>query len=194
MAIRIATIHMESASPYSACRPLPEDEAKRLKTETPDEHENRTWRKRLNVDAEGNGVIPVMAFVHALRRAAKTYGGKGPGGKMTTWTKHYLSGLLPGEIEGVQLGVTRDSVVGTRLFVPSDGQAGSGKRVWKTFPIVRQWSGSVEIVVVDDLISAEHFAEMFDLAMKFVGVGRWRPENGGVNGRAKVVKVAWRKA
>lgn len=185
--MRIATITLEGMSPYSASRVL--EDREKAAGESHDDHERRTWNQRLNVDSAGQGIIPPMAFAKAIQEAAKRYAGKIVGKGNTTWTKYFEAGIMV--LDPLVLPVTRETVKGEWLFVPSDGIPGSGKRVMKCFPVVHQWGGDVTVHVVDDEITPQIFEKVAGLAFSLVGVGRFRPEKRGVYGRAAVKEIKW---
>jgi hypothetical protein len=186
--MRTAIVTIRSRAPYSSSKAI---ESERGDKETPDAFEERTWRERLHVDANGCAFIPGIAFKKALDIAAKRFPTKVKGRGNATYAKFFEAGCMV--LENVSLpGVTRASVKGERLFVPSDGKAGGGKRVWRTFPIVHDWSGKVAFTVLDDTITEDVFEKTIPQALAFVGIGRWRPERGGMYGRADVEKVEWK--
>jgi hypothetical protein len=185
--MRTAVITIKGVSPYSASKVL--DDAKPGRGESHEDHEERTWRQRLNIDSAGVGIVPPMAFAKAIQKAAKDYCGKVKGEGNTTWTKYFEQGILV--TDPLPLPVTRENVQCERLFVPSDGVRGSGKRVWKCFPIVHQWGGSVTVYVLSDKITPTVFEAAADVAFKLVGIGRFRPEHGGFYGRGTVESIAW---
>ena len=185
--MRTASVTVESASPYTAGRVFTSEKAAK---ESHDDFEKRVWAERLNVDDKGNGVIPGHAFMLSLCSAAKRYGGKIKGEGNSTWSKFFDSGILV--LEPLLLGVTRTTVECHRQHVPSDGMPGGTKRVWRNFPIVHKWGGVIDYHVLDDKITEEKFEELIKQAFTFIGVGTWRPEKRGLNGRAHVKAVAWK--
>ena len=78
-----------------------------------------------------------------------------------------------------------------RIHANADGIRGSGKRVWRNFPRVDSWSATVPIVVAANEITKDVFERHLEQAGKFVGIGRFRPQNGGFYGRFEVQKVVW---
>jgi len=78
-----------------------------------------------------------------------------------------------------------------KLFVPSDGLAGSGKRVTKCFPRIPEWEASGEFIILDNIIDEEVFRMMLKHAGTFIGLGRWAPRNAGLYGRFAVKNVTW---
>ena len=69
-----------------------------------------------------------------------------------------------------------------------DGKKGGGTRVWKTFPVIQEWETEVEIMLLDPLLSdkPEKVREYLEHAGKFIGIGFFRPRNGGYFGRFTV--------
>ena len=190
--LKTAVVSISGLSPYSASRVIDPLDVPKLPGELPNDYEERTWRNRMHVDADGEGLVPAMAFKMALDEAVKRFAGKIKGQGNTMWTKYFTAGVMVSQHLG--LGVTREDVSAERVFVPSDGIKGSGKRVWKKFPIVHKWGGAIEYLVLDPKITKEVFEESVQAAFSFIGIGRWRPEKGGLNGRAAVKSIKWRTA
>lgn len=177
---------IESASQYSQSKPI---DTPRGERETHKDHEERIWRERIHADAEGNVFIPPMAFKNALSEAAKFLSLQIPGKGKATYTKHFEAGVLA--MEAVPLGIKRDEVPGEWLFVPSEGVRGGGKRVWKCFPLINQWKGTVRFMILDDTITDAVFEKHLKEAGNFIGIGRFRPRNNGYYGRFRVVSTKW---
>jgi len=130
-----------------------------------------------------------MAFKNCVSEVAKYLSVQIKGKGKSTYTKHFEAGLLV--MDPLVLPIKRDDVEGEWLFVPSDGKRGSGKRVDRCFPLIREWSGDVTFYVLDDIITPEVFEEHLRQAGNFIGIGRFRPRNNGYYGRFKVKKVVW---
>ena len=184
-----AICKLKSVSPYSQSAPFGE---KKTKNETHEEFEKRTWRQRGHFNDEGNMFIPPMAFKNCLSEAAKYKSIQIPGKGKSTYTKHFEAGVLV--VEPLILDVTKDTVESHSVFVPSDGRRGGTTRVWKTFPLVPRWEGTVEFLVLDELINEEVFANHLEDAGSFIGLGRFRPRNNGYFGRFAVENVRWIKS
>jgi len=182
----LAECSLESLSPISFSRPY---EMEKLAKESAAAYEERTWRERLHYDERGIVFIPPMAFKLALSQTAKYLGMQIKGKGKSTYTKHFQSGVLV--LEGLSLGIHKDQVLSERLFVPSDGIAGSAKRVYKTFGIIHEWKGKVVFTILDRTITEDVFEEHLREMGRFIGLGRWRPANGGLKGRFKVVGIKW---
>lgn len=182
-----ATVRFTSVSPYSQSAPIATVKDRK---ETHDDFENRTWRERLHVTKDGKVFMPAQGFKLALVEAAKYSSEKIPGKGNSTYTKHITSGVMC--VDPLVLDIDAKSVEGERLFVPPDGVSGSGKRVWKTFPLIPSWSGDVEFIIVDELVTKEVFMRFMEDAGKFIGLGRWRPSNKGSNGRFRCELVSWK--
>lgn len=185
---KIVEVTMESISPYSSSRM---HDTPKLDKERMDEYEARTWRDKLTTDDGGHVVIPAMAFKQALDRCAKVLGIQVPGKGKATFTKHFLSGCIC-EAD-VPLGIHKDDVGSVTINAHADGVRGSGKRVKRTFPQISRWKSSARFVILDDAITKDVFERVMRESGQFVGVGRFRPENGGLNGRYKVTGFKWQE-
>ena len=156
--------------------------------ENPDVFEERTWRERMHVDERGELFIPPNALKNMLSSVARYLAESVPGKGKATYTKNFEAGLLV--VEPLKLGIKADStaVIKERLFVPSDGKKGGGKRVYKSFPTVLKWETKAEILVFDPLLIAkpEKIEEYLRHAGKFIGFLRFRPRQGGYYGRFNV--------
>lgn len=183
---RIATVSMESISPYSMSRAHQVD---KLSKETADAYEERTWIEKGHYTADGNVFIPPMAFKFSLAKAARNLSLQIPGRGKTTYTKFFENGTQV--VEGPILEATRDTIRKQRVHANSDGKRGSGKRVWRYFPTVDQWTAKVEYHVLADEITQDVFQQVLEHSGLFVGVGQFRPENGGINGRFSITDIKW---
>lgn len=162
--------------------------------ESHDAFENRTWRERLHVDKSGEVFIPPMALKNCLSEVAKYLSESVPGKGKSTYTKHFEAGISV--IQPLMLGVKASDVDGERMFVPASGRRGDGKRVWKTFPYLPEWTADAEIIVIDPVLADKpsKVEEYLRHAGQFIGMGRFRPRNNGYYGRFKVEKFASAKA
>ena len=183
--MKIATAHLESRSPYSQSAPIQSER----KEETSADFEERSWRERIHSMPDGHVFIPPMAFKNCLSEAAKFLSLQIPGKGKATYTKHFEAGVLV--LDPLVLPVKRDDVVAEKLFLPSDGIRGGGKRVWKRYPLIKEWKGTVDFTVLDENITEDVFLSVLRQAGNFIGIGRWRPRNNGMYGRFAVMKVIW---
>lgn len=181
-----AICKLKSISPYSQSRHY---DAPKLQRELPKDYEARTWRERLHTNKDGNVFIPPMAFKNCVSEIAKYLGLQIPGKGKSTYTKHFEAGVLV--VEGLTLPVKKEQVQGQWLFVPSDGKRGGAKRVDKCFPVIPEWQGEVEFVILDEIITQDVFTKHLEEAGKFIGIGYFRPRNNGYWGRFSVEDVKW---
>lgn len=190
--MRIATVSLESESPYSQSRSYAH-EVPRLNRETPDAYEERTWRHKCHVlksgDGPGNVFIPPMSLKMSLDRAAQMLGRQIPGKGKATYTKFFLSGCLV--MEPVVLPYSPDELPCDRIYANSDGVRGSGKRVWRLFPRIDKWKANVKYHVLADEIIEDVFVEHLIQAGSFVGIGRFRPQSAGYYGRYTATAIKW---
>lgn len=184
--MKTATVQLHSISPYSQSKAFT---TARKDKEAPDEFEKRAWRDRIHTDDKGEVFIPPMALKGCLADAAAFLGQKIPGKRNATWTKHFLAGVLV--MEGVPLGIKRDDVEGEWLYLNADGKKNSGTRVMRCMPVIREWSGEATFYVLDETITQDAFEYHLREAGNFIGIGRFRPRNGGFYGRFAVDKISW---
>lgn len=157
------------------------------------DHEKRTWREKFYYNNDGNVIIPAMAFKATLKEIASYLSIKIKGHGQKTYSAKFKAGILVNENPIVYLNgkpIHRDNVQCEVLFLPSDGKAGSGKRVEKTFPIIEEgWVCTPEIYIMDEIITEDILTQHFEEAGKFTGLGRFRPGVGGIYGRFSVKKI-----
>lgn len=180
------TVQLESMSPYSASRM---HEEPKLERESHADYDERTWREKSNYDADGMVVIPAMAFKQALDDVAKMFSTPIPGKGKSTYTKHFKSGVFC--LDDVNIGVHKDDMAKQVINANADGVRGSGKRVRRIFPQTKAWSGTAEFMIADDTITKEIFEKHIHDAGQFIGVGRFRRQNGGTHGVFKPVAFDW---
>src|SRR5579885_611426 len=148
--MKIATCSLESISPYSQSIRLPEKPPKM----TWDDFEKQNWRLRIHRNAEGQAVIPPMAFKRALDTAASMLRMKVVGKKGSEYKKYFLSGVIVPE--PLVLPIKVDDVAHEVLDLAPDGKRG-GRGVFRWMPLFPSWSGVVQYFVVNDEIPKEVF-------------------------------------
>ncbi len=193
--MKTATASLKSVSPYSQSRYY---EVEHKKGESHRDYETRTWRERMHVNEAGFVFLPPMCFKNSMSEAAKYLGIKIPGKGKSTFTKHVEAGLLV--VDALVLPIKKEDVPGEWLFVPSDGKRGGGSRVVKCFPVIREWEGDVNFLILDETllqtIDPPGLPEMtaFEYHLReagnFIGLGRFRPRNNGFYGRFQVKSVS----
>jgi len=185
--MRSVKVTAESYTPYSQSR---QHETPKLKGETNDAHELRTWREKCNYDSKTEEVfIPAMAFKQCLDSAAKKSGMQIPGKGKSTYSKYFTADCICDA--DVPLGIKKDEVESVRISANVDGVRGSGKRVFKTFPVIPKWKADAYFTIMDDTITKEVFEEIFTIAGRSIAIGRFRAEKGGLNGKFRALKFEW---
>lgn len=187
MDVTIASVSLESISPYSQSRKHYEP---KNSGELEEAYDKRTWRAKQLVK---NGIVHIdaSAIHQSLASAAKYSKKQIPGQGKATWTAKFQAGITL--FEDINLGIDAEAVDFIDIFANADGVRGSGKRVNRRFPIVPEWKAEFVIHILDPIITKQVFTEMMEIAGMFVGIGRFRPEKGGRNGRFKLVKLRWEK-
>lgn len=183
----IATCSIRGVSPYSQSK---QHDEPWLEGESHDAYDARTWRSKMTLSLDGKTVvIPAHGVHQALIAAAKYSKRKIVGQGNATWTAKFASGLMVPE--NPALNIDPKTVQCLPISVNADGVRGSGKRVIRRFPMMNEWATTFEVWVLDPIITQVIFQEMLDVASMFIGLGRFRAEKGGSNGRFEIVKVAW---
>jgi hypothetical protein len=163
--------------------------------ETHEEYEKRTWRDRAHTVNTGPNkdhiYIPPMAFKQSVDSAAKYASIQVPGKGKATYTKHFTSGVLV--MDPLVLPVKKEDVDHYAGPMSSTGEKGKsgGKVVIRIYPQINEWSGDVTFHILDDVITPDVFKRVLELAGRNIGIGRFRPQNGGFNGRFTVDSVKW---
>lgn len=193
--MKTATCILESASPYSQSRLFTKNEVPALEKESASDYDSRNWRYHQHYDTNGNVYIPPMALKNCLMEVAQYLGEKIPGKGNATWTRHFTAGILCSEptIITDRKGnpFHRDSTESETFMCHADGKRNSGTRVPRTFPVIREWTGRAVFYILDETITKDIFYRYLEEAGKFIGIGRFRPRNGGFYGRFAVMNVKW---
>lgn len=190
MQTTIATVTISGITPLSQSRQ--HDEPK-LEGERPDDYDKRTWRAKLNT-AIHNGkptvVIPAHGLHQAIAAAARYSKRTIPTQGKATWTAKFTAGITL--MADPVLNIDPETVDSVTISANADGVRGSGKRVPRKFPVIPAWTTKFEVIILDPIITEEIFHEMLEMAGMFIGIGRFRPEKGGTNGRFRVDTLDWK--
>ena len=181
-----AVASLQSISVYQQGRPIGE---KRDANETHEDFEKRMWRERAHADEKGMMFIPPMQFKKTLENAASFISMGIPGQGKSKYTKHFKAGVMV--VDGLELPVKKEDVPGTWCFVPGDGRRGGTSRVMKCFPTIHEWAGDVTFHILDGVINESVFRTHLEQAGSFIGIGVFRPMNGGYHGRFVVNDLKW---
>lgn len=188
-----AIVTLRSASAYSQSKAY---DAPKKPKETAKDYEERTWQERMHVH-DGQVYIPPMGFKNCLSEAAKFLSEQIPGKGKSTYTKHFEAGVLcltPGMLENFKgEPIEASKVQGEWVFVPSDGVRGSGKRVWKCFPMIYEWQTTIQFKIHDDTVTQSVFDRTMQQAGVLIGLGRWRVRNNGLYGMFTVESINWKE-
>jgi hypothetical protein len=179
-----ASIVIEGVSPLSQSR---QHQTEKLDQESSDAFEKRTWREKCNYDENGMVFVPAMAFKQAMDTAAKRLAIPDPDNKRASLTKYFVSDVI---CEGnLGIGISKDDMPSITISANVDGVRGSGKRVPRTFPQTQKWGGKTSFLIMDEKIKPETFERALRTASQSIGVGQFRPEKGGLNGRFNVTSI-----
>lgn len=191
--MRRALVHIEGipGCPYSQSA---QHEAEMLERESHNDYEKRTWQKKCTLTPEGQIAIPAMAIKQCLDSTSFKLGEKVPGRGTAKFKGFFLSGMLVEDdipiFSGKKPLVVKDAVPKT-ISCNVDGVRGSGKRVPRTFPHFFNWNAVASILITDNIITEAVFERHAHASGLIVGIGRFRAEKGGTNGRFRIAKIEW---
>lgn len=175
-----------SVAPYSQSRKYEREYPKNDK-ELHDDYESRTWMHRLHVLPNGQVFIPPTQFKESLVECAQYIGVQIPGKGKATYTKHFRAGILISE--GLILPIKAADIEGEWLSMDAQPGSGRGGRVWRCMPKIPEWQGDLSIHVLDETITQEVLRYHLEQAGAFIGIGRFRPINGGYYGRFRLKEL-----
>jgi hypothetical protein len=161
----------------------------KLPKEGADDYERRTWREKAHIGDDDTARVSPLALKNCVAEAAKYLSIQIPGKGKSTYSKHFLAGVIV--TDWPPLGVKKEDMDCQWRHVDSGGQKGGNKRVLRCYPIFHKWRITVPFIVLDDVITEEVFEQHLAEAGRFIGIGSFRPRNGGIDGRFKVEKVVW---
>ena len=191
--MKLAKCVLKGESPYSQSRYYSHSVPKKAK-ELPADYEERTWRERCHYDKKSGEIfIPVKQLTAAIQEAAKYLSLQIPGKGKSTYTKHFKAGIgiwdtTPEGNNGYLIGALKDEVESENCFVSPQGQ---NRRVMKTFPVIQNWQITIKVLILDDIITSDIFEQVLRTAGTLIGIGRYRPINGGLYGRFSVKSIEW---
>jgi hypothetical protein len=195
MQFSVAHLTIKGIAPYSASH---QHDLPMLEGESHDAYDKRTWRSKLNTETRDGklvAVLPAHGIMQCFTAGAKYSKKQIPGQGKATWTAKFASGITV-PANPVLLGadgkpVDPETVDGVVISANTDGVRGSGKRVPRKFPIIPAWSAEIEVWILDPIVIERVFRDIVGLAGMFTGIGRFRPEKGGINGRFVIAGLAW---
>jgi hypothetical protein len=135
----------------------------------------------------------MMAFKQCIDTASYKLGMKVPGRRGAMFKSFFASGFICDHDVPISNGraLSKDDAGMVTVSSNPSGQRGGGKRVPRRFPVFDKWHGVAEFTVIDDIVTREVFEHHVKAAGVVVGIGRFRPENGGMNGRFRAVRFEW---
>ena len=187
--MRICTVTLKSATPYSQSKMIDPEVFPRKEKETIGDFDKHMWREKATFDQHNNVCIPAMALKMAVDEAIKRLNIGIPGRGKSTYTKFFTAGQIC-EAD-VSLSIPKDDLEYIDIWANADGVRGSGKRVQRRFPIVKEWAGQARFAILDEVIPNNVFEKAITEAGRLVGIGRFRPEKGGFLGRFLVTGFEW---
>jgi len=161
--------------------------------ESHDDYDARTWREKCTTNADGIVCVPAMAFKQCLDTTAYKLGMKVEGRRGATYKGFFASGFFCDGDVPIANGkpLRKEDAAMVTINAHADGKRGSGTRVLRRFPSFAKYHGRAAFIIIDDIITPVVFEQHVRSGGMIVGIGRFRPENGGTNGRFRPTKFAW---
>jgi hypothetical protein len=192
--MRRVKVHFENipGSPYSQSR---KHETPKLDREGADDYDIRTWLEKCNVNEEGHVIVPLGALKIGIDEAAHKLGKKVEGRRGATFRQFFTSGVICSDnaviFNGSNEPLTKSDARMTVISCNPEGKRNGSKRVPRRFPCFDKYHSVALYTIVDDIVTKDVFEEHFRAMGIIVGIGRWRPGNGGNNGRFRPVRFEW---
>lgn len=183
-----AVVTIKGTAPLSQSK---QHDAEWLDGESNDDYDKRTWREKCNTGPDGIVYVPAMAFKQAMDTSAKRLALPDPDNKRANLTKYFVSDVVCEN--NLSIGVKKDDMPSVRISANVDGVRGSGKRVPRTLPQIQEWAGKTSFLIMEEKIKPEIFEKVLKAAGQSIGVGQFRPEKGGLNGRFDVTNIKFQK-
>ena len=187
--MKVCLVTIKSATPYSQSKAFDIDLFPKKEKEDAAGYDKRMWREKATYDDKGIVSIPAMALKMSVDEAVKRLNIGIPGRGKSTYTKFFTAGQIC-EAD-VPLGIHKDDLDFIDIWANADGVRGSGKRVRRRFPIIKEYEATARFAILDDIIPPDVFEKAVTEAGRLVGIGRFRPEKGGFLGRFHVTGIAW---
>lgn len=187
----IATVTLVGIAPYTQSR---QHDEKKIEGENAGDYDIRTWRSKMTTEVRDGAstiVMPAHGVQQCIAAAAKYSKRQIPGQGKATWTAKFTAGIMLVENPSINIDPATITVP-LVISANADGVRGSGKRVPRRFPqVAAGWQTTFDIYILDPIIVEPIFREMVELAGMFIGLGQFRPQNGGTNGRFKLAELVW---
>jgi len=187
------SVEIVGTSPYSPSKALLHDKPE--SNEGHQAHNERVWKERCHSNSKGEVVVPIFGLKAMLDSAAKYLGMKVEGEGKRTYSKIIQSGIIFHgsnpvlKVNGkpVKLNDMTIQEYGEWVYCHSDGKReGKAGRVSRLFPKFETWSCKFEIEAIDPRVTEAILAKHLVAAGRYNGIGRFRPQNGGIFGRFDV--------
>ena len=179
---------IKGVAPYSQSKML---DATRSTNESWEDYETRTWRDKAHVAEDAESVLIAGHAIHQMLVVGAQKGRLRPKA-----AKSAREGLANRLITGIA--IQGDAATDMKLFkaqcVPinahANGKRGSGTRVVRKFPQwPNPWTASFDVLLLDESLTVDDVKAALVSGGMVCGLGRFRPENMGMNGRFVVTST-----
>lgn len=187
----VVHFQIKGIAAYSQSKML---DLKRNKGESYDQFEDRVWRLKAHVGPVQNGKTPVVIPAHGIHQMLVN--GAQKGRLQPIAAKSAREGLANRLVTGIALqgdaetNLTLEEARCVSINAHSTGKRGSGTRVVRKFPEWGPgWIARFGVLLVDESLTEEDLLAAAESGGLVSGLGRFRPENMGHNGRFIVIKA-----
>lgn len=182
------SLTIEGIAAYSQSKKL--DVAKD-QDESHDDFENRIWRQKAHVGPDGDSIVIPGHAVHQMLVVGAQKGRLKPKAAKSAregLANRLVTGIAIQGDADTDMKLSKASVVGINAHV--NGKRGSGSRVVRKFPEwPTGWHAHFDVLVLDDSLTAEDIEAAAKWGGLVCGLGRFRPQNMGHNGRHTLLRV-----
>ena len=190
--MKTCLMHIKGMTPYSCSKMIDDEIHPKLEKETAADYDARLWREKATFTDDDEVAVPAMALKMCFDEAIKRLGLQIPGRGKTTYTKFFVSGQIC-EAD-MPIGIHKDQLESIKIYANADGVRGSGKRVKRRFPYIREWSGKARFLILDEAIPINIYERVAIEGGRLIGIGRFRPQQGGMLGRFAIERFEWGEA
>ena len=192
MPATICKVTIRGTAPYSQSRKV-DPRFPRGKDESYEAWEDRVWRERVHTADDGDSItIPA----HALHQAMVVGAQKG---RLVPQVRNSSRERLAGRLEtGVMVlgeattDMRKSAAQKITILAHSNGdrKAKKATRVERSYPAWDAWTATFEVALVDESLTLDDLREALRWAGLVCGLGRFRPECMGHNGRFVIQSLA----
>ena len=141
------------------------------------EYEKRISYLKAHVDDKGIMYIPACAIADCICAMARKVGDKKKGN--ATWARTFDTGIEAEDNMSLGVHINKSERHEGFFRVSKD----TDSRIFKSFPMIRNWKTTAHLIIEDDSIPFDKVKEYAELAGRRIGLGSFRKQNKGMMGK-----------